>query len=67
LSDGRQFLFGDSFTVADAYAFVILNWAANVDVSLRTWSNVAAFVDQVRSRASVQRSLEEEGLLEAVA
>jgi len=67
LSDGRQFLFGDSFTVADAYAFVILNWAANVDVSLRSWSNVAAFVDQVRSRASVQRSLEEEGLLEAVA
>lgn len=67
LSDGRPFLLGDGFTVADAYAFVILSWTGHFDISLRDRANVHAFFERVRSRPAVQQAMEEEGLLETAA
>lgn len=67
LGDGRSFLLGESFSVADAYAFVILSWTAHFDISLRDWPNVQAFSERLRSRPSVQQALQDEGLLEAAA
>jgi glutathione S-transferase len=65
LSDGREWLLGEPFTVVDAYAFVILSWAKGFDISLAEWPNVSALVERVESRPAVQRALQEEGLLEA--
>jgi glutathione S-transferase len=67
LSDDRQYLLGDSFSVADAYAFVILSWTANFDISLRDRTNVQTYFERIRSRPAVQQALEQEGLLEQAA
>lgn len=65
LGDGRDYLFGDRFSVADAYAFVILSWARGFDVSLDAWPRTAAFLRRVAARPAVTRAMAEEGLLEA--
>jgi len=64
LGDGRDYLFGDRFSVADAYAFVLLGWAAHFDIPLDEWPNVKAFVERVGQRPAVRRAMTEEGLLE---
>jgi glutathione S-transferase len=60
---GRDWLVGRHFTVADAYAFVILSWAPMVGMSLAAWPNVVAWMDRVRSREAVRAALRAEGLL----
>lgn len=60
---GREWLVGGRFTVADAYAFPILGWAPMVGMSLAPWPNVVAWMDRVRSREQVRIALRAEGLL----
>ena len=64
LGDGRDYLFGERFSVADAYAFVILGWASHFGIPLDEWPNVKAFVDRVAQRPAVRQAMAEEGLLE---
>lgn len=55
----KDYLLGD-FSVADAYAFVVLNWARRFEVSVSP--KLEAYFSRVRSRPSVQMALQEEGL-----
>jgi glutathione S-transferase len=64
LGDGRDYLFGDRFSVADAYAFVILSWAGHFGIPLDEWPNVKSFLARVAARPAVRQALLEEGLLE---
>jgi glutathione S-transferase len=57
-----RWLVGDTFTVADAYAFAILNWAPMVGMSLAAYPSLIAYIDRVRSRPHVRAALEAEGL-----
>lgn len=61
--DGRTFLMGDGFTVADAYLFTILSWSKNTGVDLAPFPALTAYMDRVRSRPAVQAALKAEGLL----
>ncbi len=63
LSDGREYLVDNKFTVADAYLFVVANWTNFVGIDLNKWSHVADFVKRVASREKVQAALKAEGLL----
>lgn len=56
------FVLGDRFTVADAYAFVILNWTNFIGVSLAERPQLAAYLDRIGARPAVQQTLQEEGL-----
>ncbi|WP_422063931.1 glutathione transferase GstA [Shimia sp.] len=63
-SDGRQMLVGDQFTVADAYLFVVANWANFTGINLADWPQLAAFVARISEKPTVQRALRAEGLLQ---
>lgn len=62
LADGRSYLLGDNFTVADAYLFVVVNWAGMFDIELDTWPKLKAFMARVAGRDTVQQALKAEGL-----
>jgi glutathione S-transferase len=60
---GRQYLFGGQFTVADAYLFVVTNWARGVKLDLAEFPNLQAFQKRVGSRKAVLRAMRAEGLI----
>ena len=62
-ADGRTYLFGDGFTVADAYLFTIANWTKPTGIGLDRWPNVGAYMGRVAARPAVQAALKAEGLI----
>ena len=60
---GRQFLLGDRFTVADGYLFVVLNWTAHVGIDLARWPALKDYQARVAARPKVQEAMKAEGLI----
>ena len=63
--EGRKYLFGDQFTVADAYLFVVTNWAKGTKVDLSEFTNLQAFQQRVAARPAVRAAMQAEGLIPA--
>jgi glutathione S-transferase len=61
------YLFGEQFTVADAYLFTVTNWANFVKLDLSEFPNLLAFQGRVAARPAVQAALVAEGLRPAAA
>lgn len=64
LKDGREWLVADRFTIADAYLFVVSNWANFTGIDLARWPNLAAFVSRNASRPSAKAAMRAEGLIQ---
>jgi glutathione S-transferase len=60
---GRDYLLGDTFTVADAYLFTVVGWAKFIQLDLSAWPNITAFLARIAARPAVQRTLKAEGLI----
>jgi glutathione S-transferase len=60
---GRDYLMG-SFTVADAYLFVVLGWTKFTGPDLVRWPVLQDYVARVAARPHVQEALKAEGLLQ---
>lgn len=60
---GKQYLLGDTFTVADAYLFTVSNWGQYVGISLDAYPNLLAYRARVAARPAVQAAMKAEGLL----
>jgi glutathione S-transferase len=60
---GKSFLIGNTFTVADAYLFTVLNWPARVGIDLKKWPVLASYHSRIGQRPKVRQALKEEGLL----
>jgi len=61
--EGREWLAGDHFTVADAYFFTVTRWAQPLNIDLSGVPNVQAHHERVRARPAVQEALRAEGLI----
>lgn len=62
LSDGRPYVLGETFSVADTYTFVVASWARLIDFDLSDRPNVRAYVARVANRPKVREVLRREGL-----
>jgi glutathione S-transferase len=62
---GKQYLTGDKFTVADAYLFTVLRWSPRIEFDISKWKNVQAFMDRVAARPKVRDAMVAEGLIQA--
>ncbi len=60
--DGRQYLVGDHFSVADGYLFVLLGWTNFVGMKLEDWPVLKAWRDNIAKRPAVKEALKAEGL-----
>jgi glutathione S-transferase len=58
----HPYLMGDSFTVADAYLFTILNWCSLLKVDLSKWPALTDYLGRIATRPAVQAALKAEGL-----
>jgi glutathione S-transferase len=56
------YLTGDTFTVADAYLFVCLNWSPWTDIDLKQWPALHGFMARVAARPKVREALQAENL-----
>ena len=60
--EGKDYLTGSQFTVADGYLFTVTNWANFVKFDLKDYPNLRAFQARVAARPKVQEALKAEGL-----
>ncbi len=60
--EGKTWLLGDSFTVADGYLFNITNWAKPTGVDLTPYPNLLAWRERVAARPAVQAAMKAEGI-----
>lgn len=57
--DGREFL-GDTFSVADAYLVVVLNWSETAGVPIADWPVLLEWRSRMKRRPSVAAAMREE-------
>ena len=62
---GRPFLAGETFSIADAYAFTIVRWAPMLGISLRPYPQLDAYVQRIAARPAVHDALQAEGLVKS--
>jgi glutathione S-transferase len=60
---GKQYLMGDTFTVADGYLFVVTNWGQYVGLDLAPYANLVAYRARVGARPAVIAAMKAEGLI----
>lgn len=61
LSDGRTFLLGETYTIADPYLFVIAGWAKPTGIGFSKWPHLGAFIERIGKRDAVRSALQAEG------
>jgi len=61
--EGKQYLGGDHFSVADGYLFTVTNWAKPTGVDISGLANLLAWRERVSARPAVQAAMKAEGLL----
>lgn len=61
--NGRDYLTGSEFSVADAYLFTVINWTFFLKMSLAEWPALVDYHHRIATRPAVQEALRSEGLL----
>jgi glutathione S-transferase len=61
---GKNYLMGDTFTVADGYLFTVAGWAKYVGVDISGLANLGAYLGRVAARPAVQAAMKAEGLIQ---
>lgn len=58
------YLLGDTFSIADLYATMLMRWSRNMPKTATAWPALAALAQRVKARASWKRLYDIEGLTE---
>ena len=61
--EGKDYLMGKQFCVADGYLFTMLLWADGRGVDVSSFANVEAFRARMKARPAVQDAMKAEGLI----
>ena len=54
---GKNYLMGDTFTIADGYLFTIVGWCAHFNFDLAAWPNLQAYMARVAARPAVAAAI----------
>lgn len=60
--DGKSYLTGEQFTIADGYLFTVLGWGKWTGIDVSKWPVLTAFIARVGARPAVQAAMQAEGL-----
>ncbi len=63
----QPFLMGETFTIADAYLFTVVNWTNFHAIDISSFKNLSAFMGRVAARPKVKEALVAEGLVKQAA
>jgi len=55
--EGRNFLVGDTLTVADIFLFVAASWLAFRNIDVKKWPALGDFMDRMNARPAVKKIL----------
>jgi glutathione S-transferase len=62
----QPYLTGETFTIADAYLFTVVNWSHPLRIELSSWPALVLFLARVAARPKVHDTLVAEGLVKPV-
>ena len=60
---GKDYLLGTTFTVADAYLFVMLTWTKRVGIDVAQWPALTAYQARIAARPKVREAMLAERLI----
>jgi glutathione S-transferase len=60
--EGKDFLMGKAFTVADAYLYTVLRWSPRFGFDLAPWPVLKDYMERIAARPAVKAAMAEEGL-----
>ncbi|MGC4060828.1 MAG: glutathione transferase GstA [Aquabacterium sp.] len=61
--EGRSYLTGENFTIADAYLFTVSGWSKFVQLDLSGYKHLQDFLARVAARPAVKEAMKAEGLI----
>ena len=61
--EGKSYLMGEDFSVADGYLYTVTNWAQPMNLDLAGLDRLAAYRERVAARPAVQQARRTEGTL----
>ena len=61
--EGKKYLMGEEFSVADAYLFTVTNWTKPTGIDISGLKNLGAFMARMMERPAVKAAMTAEGLL----
>ena len=61
--EAKPYLVGETFTIADAYLFVVCSWTPRIGIDRSELTALTAFMNRVSARPAVQAAMKAEGLL----
>ncbi|HET8744833.1 MAG TPA: glutathione transferase GstA [Ramlibacter sp.] len=61
--EGKDYLMGDHFSVADAYLYVVTRWTKPMNIDIAKFKNLVAHNARVDARPAVQEALKVEKLI----
>ncbi len=61
--EGKQYLMGEKFSVADGYLFTVLSWAPHIGFDLGRWPVIEQYEARIGQRPKVVEAMKAEGLV----